>query len=56
MKNDVLGNQPAAVGRAIAHVERALAECDQQGFVFAALDLASALDKLVKIRAEMFEG
>jgi hypothetical protein len=53
MNKHAVDNQQEAIGRAIAHVKEALAECDQQGFVFAAIDLASALDKLVKIRAEI---
>ena len=40
-----------AIGRAIALAEAALHECDEHGFVFAAIDLSSAIDKLKAIRA-----
>ena len=42
----------AAIERAIALAEAALHECDEHGFVFAAIDLSSAIDKLKAIRAE----
>ncbi len=40
-----------AIDRAIALAEAALHECDEHGFVFAAIDLSSAIDKLKEIRA-----
>lgn len=42
----------AAIERAIALAEAALHECDEHGFVFAAIDLSSALDKLKAISDE----
>lgn len=39
------------VDRAIALAEAALRECDEHGYVYAAIDLSSALDKLVAIKA-----
>jgi len=39
-----------AVAKVIALAEMTLAACDEQGFVFAAIDISSALDKLRKIR------
>lgn len=42
--------QRLALDRAISLVETALNECDEHGFVFAAIDLSSALDKLKQIK------
>jgi hypothetical protein len=39
------------IDRAIALAEAALRECDEHGYVYAAIDLSSALDKLAMIRA-----
>lgn len=39
-----------AIDRAIALAEAALHECDENGFVFAAIDLSCAIDKLKAIR------
>jgi hypothetical protein len=41
-----------AVARAIALAEAALGICDDQGFLYAAIDLSSALDKLQALREE----
>jgi hypothetical protein len=40
-----------AVDRAIALTEAALHECDEHGFLYAAIDLSVALDKLKQIRS-----
>ena len=40
-----------AIDRAIALAEAALHECDEHGFVFAAIDLSCAIDKLKAIRS-----
>lgn len=40
-----------ALDRATRLVEAALRECDEHGFLFAAIDLSSALDKLESLRA-----
>ncbi|BDW83672.1 hypothetical protein MACH24_31100 [Erythrobacter sp. Dej080120_24] len=42
----------APIDRAIAMAEAVLHECDEHGFVFAAIDISSALDKLRAIRDE----
>lgn len=39
-----------AVDRVIALVEAALCECDEHGFIYAAIDLCSAIDKLKLLR------
>lgn len=41
-----------ALDRAIKLAEAALRECDDNGFIYAAIDLSSALDKLQTLRAE----
>ena len=41
-----------AVDRAISLAEAVLYECDLHGFVFAAIDISSALDKLKAIKNE----
>lgn len=43
-------NDGNAIDRAIALAEAALHECDEHGFVFAAIDLSSAIDKLKALR------
>jgi len=40
----------APIDRAIAMAEAVLHECDEHGFVFAAIDVSSALDKLRAIK------
>ena len=40
-----------AIDRAIALAEAALDQCDQQGYVYAAIDISSAIDKLKAIKA-----
>ncbi|WP_156318270.1 hypothetical protein [Porphyrobacter sp. AAP60] len=42
--------QKDAVEQAIAFAEAALEVCDRQGFIFAAIDISSALDKLKLIK------
>jgi hypothetical protein len=49
---DIQGKSQA-VARAIALAEALLCKCDEHGFVFAAIDVSSALDKLKAIEAEM---
>lgn len=39
-----------ALSKAIALAEDALAVCDEHGFVFAAIDISSALDKLKALK------
>lgn len=39
-----------AIDRAIALVEGALNECDEHGLIFVAIDLSTALDKLLALR------
>lgn len=43
----------AALNRAIRLAEAALNECDEQGFLLAAINLSSALDQLKAIRATL---
>jgi hypothetical protein len=52
MNDSQFQKDKAAIERAIALAEAALHECDEHGFVFAAIDLSSAIDKLKVIRAE----
>jgi hypothetical protein len=40
-----------AIDRAIAMAENALRECDEHGFIYPAIDLSLALDKLHALRA-----
>ena len=40
----------AAIDRAIAFALAALSECDEHGYVYAAIDLSSAIDKLKAIK------
>lgn len=42
-----------AVDQAIALVEAALCACDKHGFIFAAIDLSAALDKLMALRDQL---
>lgn len=44
-------NQMEAIDRAIELVEGALQLCDENGYIFAAIDLSSALDKLTALKA-----
>ena len=44
--------EAGAIERAIGLVEAALDECDEQGFIYAAIDISSALDKLKLIKAK----
>lgn len=39
-----------ALDRAIALAEAALRECDKHGFVYAAIDMSAAIDKLKALR------
>lgn len=45
-------NTGEGVDRAIALAEAALHVCDENGYLFAAIDVSSALDKLKAIKAE----
>lgn len=42
-----------AIDQAIELVDNALLVCDDHGFIFAAIDLASALDKLTALREQL---
>jgi hypothetical protein len=42
--------EESGLSRAIHHAEAALFACDEHGFVYAAIDISSALDKLKAIR------
>lgn len=46
-----LERELAPVERAIVLAEAALRLCDTQGYIFAAIDLSAALDKLHTLRA-----
>ena len=43
----------AALDHAIALAEAALSECDKNGYVFAAIDMSAAVDKLKALRASV---
>lgn len=45
-------SEQEAIDRAIALIEVALNACDEHGFVFVAIDLSTALDKLLALRAQ----
>lgn len=45
-------NEMEAIDRAIAFAEAALQLCDEHGYIFAAIDLSSALDKLTALKAK----
>ena len=47
-----MASDRSAIDQAIALVERALSECDDRGYIYAAIDLSSALDKLKALRAQ----
>lgn len=53
MTDSKIQKQNEAIEHAIALAEAALHECDLQGFIFAAIDISSALDKLKAIKAEV---
>lgn len=42
--------EASGLSRAIHHAEAALQACDEHGFVYAAIDISSALDKLKAMR------
>jgi hypothetical protein len=44
-------NERKAIDRAIALAEAALQVCDDHGYIFAAVDLSSALDKLTALKS-----
>lgn len=48
-----IGQPQEGIERAIALTEVALRECDEMGLIFAAIDLSSALDKLMALRAQV---
>lgn len=50
MNDSQFRDNRAAMERAIALAEAALHECDEHGFVFAAIDLSLAIDKLKALR------
>lgn len=47
-----MGRDRKAIDRAIALVELALSECDDHGYIYPAIDLSTALDKLKALRAQ----
>lgn len=51
MTDEPLNFEVEAVDRAIALVESALEIADSLGFVYAAIDLSSALDKLCALKS-----
>lgn len=51
MREPRLDEELAPVERAIKLTEAALGLCDAQGYLFAAIDLSTALDKLHSLRA-----
>lgn len=52
MNESQFDQEKNGVDQAIAHAEAALLECDRCGFVFAAIDISMALDKLKEIKAK----
>lgn len=52
MKDSNLSKGVDSVDRAIALVEAALNQCDEQGFIYVAIDISSALDKLKALKIE----
>jgi ribosome-associated translation inhibitor RaiA len=51
--NDTPSHEEAcAIERTIKLVEAALVACDEHGFMYAAIDISSALDKLKLIKAK----
>ncbi len=53
MSDQYLQKAGSGLERAIALAEAALNECDQNGYVYAAIDIASAIDKLRAIEASL---
>lgn len=51
MNDSKLGKDREAIDRAIALAEAALYECDEHGFLYAAIDLSAAIDKLKRIKS-----
>lgn len=51
MNDSQFQKERRAVDRAIALAEAALYECDEHGFLYAAIDLSAALDKLKYIKS-----
>lgn len=50
MNDSQFRDERAGIDRAIALAEAALHQCDEHGFVFAAIDLSLAIDKLKALR------
>jgi hypothetical protein len=46
-------NNILALEHAIALAEAALSECDKHGFVYAAIDMSAAIDKLKALRVSV---
>ena len=53
MSDQYLQKTASGLERAISLAEAALNECDQNGYVYAAIDIASAIDKLRAIEASL---
>ena len=52
MNDSKLDKEEGAVDQAIALAEAALHACDELGFLYAAIDISSAIDKLKLIKAQ----
>lgn len=50
MSDPEFQNDKEALDHTIVLVEAALDQCDQHGFIFPAIDISSALDKLIAMR------
>jgi hypothetical protein len=51
MKDPRRRSKNAALDDVIALAEAALSECDEHGYVYAAIDLSAAVDKLKALKA-----
>lgn len=52
MNDSKLPREKGALDRAISLAEAALDQCDEAGFIYAAIDISSAIDKLKALRAD----
>jgi hypothetical protein len=50
MNDSKLQRDDGALERAISLAEAALNECDEAGFIYAAIDISSAIDKLKALK------
>ena len=53
MTESELHNEMDAINRTIALAETVLNECDENGYVYAAIDISSAIDKLNAIKERL---